>query len=428
MKRFIQVATLLLLFVGCAQKPQISLYNNRIDSLAKEVKPQSVDLENFKSKYYMPWNISAIALDKATASWANQYFDKENKYYGENTLPWTKNKIKAIINKTNFDAYNLEKYYGITTKNEQMRELPTNKPFFERTDLPGEGYPFDYLQNSRIHINTPLFISHFSDDGSWAFVQNPFSVGWIPSESLVLINQKQKEAFENAKKIVILYDDTPVYSTNQRYVTKVKLGAIFPYVGEDKLFFHSYMFVNTLQDFGKKVEVRIIKNNATLLPMPFNEQNVLRVSRQLLGKKYGWGGYLGNRDCSAMTKDFFAAFGIWLPRNSAAQKNAGRYLLLKGLSPHEKEKEILQNGIPFMSLIYLQGHIMLYIGEKDGKAMVMHDIWGIRTDDNGKEGRYIIGKTIISDLYLGKNLSNLDANSLLIDKIEGIMIKPDIMR
>ncbi|MDX1808990.1 MAG: SH3 domain-containing protein [Sulfurospirillaceae bacterium] len=428
MKTIINLTLLLLLFAGCAPKPQILLYNNSITSLVQEVNPQSINMEYFDSQYYMPWHITSMSLDKQTASWANQHFDKENKYYGENILPWKKEQIQKIINTTNFDDYNSDDRYAITIRNEQLRELPTIKPFFEQTNLPGEGYPFDYLQNSRIHINTPLFISHFSDDGSWAFVQNPFSVGWIPTGSLVVLNKKQKESFENSKKIVISRDDTPIYTKDQRYITKVKLGAIFPYVREDELFYYSYIFINTLQNFGKKIEVRILKNNAGVMPITFNAQNVLKISQQLLDKKYGWGGYLGNRDCSAMTKDFMAVFGIWLPRNSAAQKNAGQYLSLKGLTPKEKEKEILKNGIPFVSLIYLKGHIMLYIGEKDKKAMVMHDLWGIRTDDGGKEGRYVIGKTIISTLYIGKNLSDVDVNSLLINKIEGIMIKPDIMR
>ncbi len=59
---------------------------------------------------------------------------------------------------------------------------------------------------------------------------------------------------------------------------------------------------------------------------------------------------------------------------------------------------ILRKGIAFLSLIYMQGHVMLYAGELEGKAMAMHNVWGIKTNQNGKDGRTIVGKAIVSDL------------------------------
>ncbi len=429
MKNIITISLIIFLFVGCALKePKVLKYKQSIDYLIKDIKPLHVEMKNFESKYFMPWSISSIQLIKDRASWANIAFKKSGKYYGENLLPWNADDIEKIIDSTNFDGFNTELKFAITIKNAQIRNLPTHKPFFRKTNLPGEGYPFDYMQNSRIHVNTPLFISHFSTDGSWAFVQSPFSTGWLPSESLVLLNPTQRYEFRNAKKIAIIKENVPIYSKAQKYITHAELGAIFPYVKEDDVFYYSYMYANTLEDFGKKISVRIVKSDAGIMPLVFNAKNISQVSTQLLGEKYGWGGYLANRDCSAMTKDFFAPFGMWLPRNSAAQKNAGTYISLKGLGDKEKEQMILENAIPFLSLIYLKGHIMLYIGEYKGKAMVMHNIWGIRTQTNGKESRYIIGKAIISDLYIGANLDNVKDKSLLIHRVEGIMIKPEITK
>ena len=97
---------------------------------------------------------------------------------------------------------------------------------------------------------------------------------------------------------------------------------------------------------------------------------------------------------------------------------------LKNLTPKEKEEMILKHGIAFLSLIYLKGHIMLYAGEVNGKPLVMHNVWGVRTMENGTEGRNIIGKAIISDLYVGANQPNVPEEGLLINRIEGITIKP----
>ena len=65
---------------------------------------------------------------------------------------------------------------------------------------------------------------------------------------------------------------------------------------------------------------------------------------------------------------------------------------------------------------------MLYIGENRDKAMVLHNLWGIRTKTGSKTGRYIIGKTIISDLYLGENLKTAQKKSILIKRVQGIVI------
>jgi hypothetical protein len=414
-------------FVACSIK-EVKIINQQqdIQRFSKNIHPLHVNIKKFKKHYYSPWNTSSIPLSKKTASWANIVFAKRDRYYAENLLLWDIKDIKKIVNSTNFEAYNAYDKKAITTKNAQIRNLPTHKPFFKNPKQAGEGYPFDYMQNSRIHINTPLLLSHFSTDGAWAFMQNPFSTGWLPSDSFVVLSKTQQKEFKNEKKIVITNDNTAIYTSKQKFIRYTQIGAIFPIVKEDDLFYHSYIFINSYKDFGQKIDVLILKTAADKFPLDFNAKNISHVSNQLLGNKYGWGGYLANRDCSSMTKDFFATLGIWLPRNSAAQKNAGKYISLKGLSDKDKEKMILKKAIPFLSLLYLKGHIMLYIGQDNNQAIVMHDTWGIKTKNHGNEGRYIIGKTIISNLYIGKALDNVEEKSLLIKRIDGIVIKPKV--
>jgi len=427
MIKIIAIIISIFLFFGCSRKnPTILTYMQSTSSLVKDIKPMEVKIQNYKHRLFMPWGIKHMSISKNIASWANNVYSSYGKYYAENTLLWDKDEVKKIINNTNFNAYNTKNLYAITTKNTQVRNLPTNKPFFRKTTLAGEGFPFDYMQNSRLHVNTPLFISHYSKDGAWAFVQNTLSSGWLPTDSFVLLDAKQRVQFINNKKITIINDNIPIYSNTQRYIIHIKLGAIFPYVGEDDDFYNSYMYINTFTSFGKKLYVRIPKKYSHTLPLDFNKKNILHVSSQLLGEKYGWGGYLLNRDCSSMTKDYLSTFGLWVPRNSAGQKNSGDYLSFKGMNNEEKEKMIIKSGIAFLSLIYLHGHIMLYAGELENKAMVMHNMWGVKTDVNGKEGRAIVGKAVISDLYLGQNIKNVKKDTLLIDRVEGIVIKPGI--
>lgn len=65
---------------------------------------------------------------------------------------------------------------------------------------------------------------------------------------------------------------------------------------------------------------------------------------------------------------------------------------------------------------------MLYAGIKDDRVIVLHNTWGVKTMHEGKEGRDIVGKAIISDLYLGENNPHVDKKSQLIAKVQGISI------
>lgn len=395
-----------------------------LDVLAHSMHSQGIAQKDFTYRYYAPWFRNTLQHTKEEASWANRAYGVKNRYYGENLQLISDEEIDTLLSSTHFEAFSSVTAHAIMIKNAHMRSLPSDKPFFKKTTLPGEGYPFDYLQTSRIHIAEPVLISHYSKDGAWAFVESSFASGWVPSDAFVTLNAKERMAFIKASKIAITFDNAPLYNNKQRFITYAKIGAVLPFESEDADFYHAYAFTHDGTYAAKKITLLIPKMYASSLPLVFNEKSVSALANAFLGEKYGWGGSLDNRDCSAMTRDFLAPFGVWIPRNSAAQKNFGEYLSLKELSPQEKETMILKNGIAFLSLIYLKGHIMLYAGEQNGRAMVLHNTWGVKTLENGKEGRHVIGKAIVSDLYIGNDQDNVPKDTLLINRVESMLVTP----
>ena len=421
----------ILLLGGCSLKeplmhasPELLTYPQKTDFLTHNIVQKEVVQEDFTYRYYAPWFRTTLKHTKDEAMWANRSYGIKNRYYGENLHPISDEEIDNLIASTHFEAYGSVNEHAIILYDSQMRNLPSMKPFFKKTTLPGEGYPFDYLQTSRIHVAEPILISHYSKDGAWAFVESSFASGWLPVESFVLLEANKRVELIKAKKVAITKDNTPLYNDKQRFITYAKIGAILPYEHEDDDFFYGFIYLKDASLQAQKMTLRISKNSAKTHPVDFSSQNITHISNALLGEKYGWGGYLSNRDCSAMTRDFLSPFGIWIPRNSAAQKSFGEYVSLKDLTHKEKEAMILKNGIAFLSLIYLKGHIMLYAGEFEGKPLVMHNVWGVRTMEDGKEGRNVIGKAVITDLYVGENQPNVPESGLLISRVEGITIKP----
>jgi len=145
------------------------------------------------------------------------------------------------------------------------------------------------------------------------------------------------------------------------------------------------------------------------------------LAQNLLGQPYGWGGLFGWRDCSATLRDLMAPFGLWLPRNSGDQAQAGaRFIELAELSPAEKEERIQALGVPWLSLLWLPGHIMLYVGAPQGQALVLHSAWGLKTwRPFIGEGRALIARTVITSLEPGKELA--DRQGSLLERVEGLV-------
>ena len=82
-----------------------------------------------------------------------------------------------------------------------------------------------------------------------------------------------------------------------------------------------------------------------------------------------------------------------------------------------------KNGVPFSTLVYLKGHVMLYIGVKENEPLVFHNIWSVRLkDSDGKKYRHIIGKATITTLEPGKNIKDFDEDTNILNRIQGIVI------
>jgi cell wall-associated NlpC family hydrolase len=187
------------------------------------------------------------------------------------------------------------------------------------------------------------------------------------------------------------------------------LGSIFPLKQEQA---HGHIaLVPGRNEQGKAVlqEAFFSKAQAEAFPLQATPEKIAELASGLMGQSYGWGGLYENRDCSAMLKDLFAPFGIWLPRNSKYQAKRGRVLELEGLSAAEKQSLIMEKGRPLQTLIYMPGHIMLYLGSRQGQPVVLHNMWGLRTQDFwGHEGRKVVGRTVITTLQPGRGLPGLN--------------------
>jgi hypothetical protein len=408
-----------LLFTACSVKePIVKVEKNDLKNTTKHANDnfidQNIETNNYLKKYFKPWEQSRVTYPLEEATWGFSY--KNKTVYLENHIQASQDWFEKQIENSNFDSYNTLLKKAITLKNSDVRVFPTSSPMFYDPLKAGEGFPFDYNQNSAIKINTPIFLSHYSKDRAWAYMQSSTVGGWIKVSDIVFVDEEFIDNFKTDNYAVAIKEKFPIYDNSFREY--VKLATIFPKF-EDK-------YIIAKKDYQNNAIITYISLsslNVQSMPIKFNSTNRIKIAQALLDEPYGWGGLLNNRDCSSFTQDFFVPFGKFISRNSKAQTKNGKYYDISAFTKKEKKEYIKQNAVPFSTLVYLKGHIMLYVGIKNNEPLVMHNMWSVRLKNNqGQKYRHIVGKASITTLEPGKNLKDFDEENNVLEKILGIVI------
>ena len=419
-KQILLILVITLLFSACSVKEPVlsQAKNSDIEVLATTANDNSFNstevLKDFFNKYFKPWNSTKVSFPKLEAMWGQSY--KNKKVYLENHQLATASWFDKQIENSNFNDYNILPKKAITLKNVNIRVLPTNSPMFYDPTQPGEGFPFDYNQNSSLKINTPIIVSHLSKDRAWAYIESSTVGGWVEIGTIAYVDNDFIQEFKTSNYFVSVKEKFPIYDPIFREY--VKVATIFPKKNNK--------YIIAKRDNNQNAYISYIDLNndeVESMPLAFNSENRIKIAKQLIDEPYGWGGLLNNRDCSSFTQDYFATFGKFLHRNSKAQLSNGKYFDMSKLTNNEKKEFMKNNGVPFSTLVYLKGHIMLYIGIKENEPLVLHNMWSVRLkDSNGRKYRHIIGKATVTTLEPGKGIKDFDEDTNILNKIQGIVV------
>ncbi|MGL2781134.1 SH3 domain-containing protein [Helicobacter pylori] len=431
----------LFLFVGCMKKdftlkdlslPQEAssyLASSQNGSHNNSIDPQALR-ENLKESYlkawYSPWLDAKVKSNKKEVFWILKEMNKSTGY-GEDLKPNAKAFNDELIKSMDIERYPSAKIKAVVVRDSDVRAVPTNKPYY----LSPKGYPFDRYQNSLIFQGTPVLITHFNLDKTYAHIQSSFVYGWIKVSDLAYMRDKDIELLTKIKNYVMpIKDKIPLYTDYGDFYTDARVGELFALIPQSqnasqnpqKKELKAYGFLKDAKGYATLQSVILNEKDFFVFPKAFTSENMAYFIDTMLGQKYGWGGLLGNRDCSAFTRDSFANFGILLPRNSYAQSRyANNYVDLSSMKAKEKEDYIIKNATPFGTLIYLKGHIMLYLGAYNHQAIVAHSIWSVQTQKHFKTLSHKIGGVVITSLWLAEEHNGaFSKKKLLIDRVLGM--------
>lgn len=293
--------------------------------------------------------------------------------------------------------------FGAVAKMADIRAFPTDEHALKSPSAKS----FDAFQYSTIHPPQPVALLHKSKDEKWGFFQTPFVRGWIKLDKIAFADNREElnDSCQIATarcSLIVIGSRIKVYKMGKEKndIETVPMGTAFAFGGEEK---NRWIVKFPEKDengrlkwtdafIDKKADVRIG-------PLAYTKQNAIRQAFKILGEEYGWGGRNGLRDCSSFIKDVFATFGINLPRHSSHQAAAGRILIDIGQSVSNEELKIaLDSAVPGITLLGLNGHIMLYLGNVNGNYYTLHQFFGY----HDKDGFRTVNKAVVTNLDLGK--------------------------
>ena len=413
----------------------------------KVIIPKSMK-QQFRHRFFAPWTVQKEDYTSLMAQLPGKDLDylenylADDAWYGENKRPHKKAIRQAIVQnalKENFPNF-IEK--AIVVSHTDVRRIPSHKPGFDSFRKAGEGYPFDYFQETGLWANTPVLLLHQTADKQWCYVLSAIYKGWVPMKDLALVNDSFIEKWMESDFCMPL-SDTLVLSNPKTYRTiNAKMGMVLPYRKIDDQQKLEVMYaVADAQQKAVVFSTPIAPNLVGLDDLGFDVGHLRQLISNVLEKPYGWGGDLGNRDCSSMIRDILGTYRIWLPRDSKDQVTGEGFMEFPD-DRKQKLQLIKEQGVPFLTILRKKGHNMLYVGNNDkGEPLILHAIWGLRTnytdaslvaniqnypiegihmDESGTlVGRYIFGESVITSVMAG--VDNDPIVEPLIDEIYGMV-------
>ncbi|XPV75681.1 MAG: SH3 domain-containing protein [Desulfovibrio sp.] len=375
----------------------------------------------FQKQYFSPWHSLEPEVSKEDAYWAKTFGEKE--MYGLNYRLKKADEFSELIQYSDAESYPSKNICGIITRSTAVRALPSIEPLFYNPLQAGEGFPFDMLQNSLLYAGMPVLITHATKDGRWVFVEHGSSFGWINALDVATVSPDFMSHFEQDILLGFVNDNTPLYDKHGVFRGTGRVGMVLPIV---RLNVDSSTVLYPLMDADSGsvfIEVNVPREAGRIIPLPPTPSSVSALADSIMGQLYGWGGLYELRDCSQTLQDIFRNMALELPRNSSQQAKMGYVIDFTGLATADKKAFIVKNGVPFFTMLYRKGHIMLYIGHIDGEPLIYHTMWGVKTkNSDGTAGRNVVGKTVVSTVSIGKELKNMPVENLLIEKIQSMQI------
>jgi len=284
--------------------------------------------------------------------------------------------------------------YGFTVNRASIREMPTKEQVYEDA----ENKYFCKLQVSSILMNEPVIIHQEDALGQWYYITCRYCSGWVLKENVgVVSDYKQWKNLLEYDEFLLVTGNKEILDVSEEYLasselilymgTKLELVKYkdFQTENNNRVPYECYIVKIPVRNEEGKLEYEYgfvpVSRDVHVGYLPYTKENLISCMFKINGDRYGWGGMHNSRDCSQYVMEIYSLFGFEFPRNSAAQAEMDlENIDIKNMDNNEKEK--ILNDTLIGSLLYFEGHIMLYLGEIDGEYFVISQTARIMEEEN----------------------------------------------
>ena len=395
-----------------ANETDVLMSYNEIDKLNKEIIfAKGTNMYDLKNQ---PEVVDGVALNEALlkSGQADARYYLGWTYF-ESTEKATQDDYDKIIENTqNPDAKKEQKViYAIATKRTELRTFPSDVAIW---DDPSDS-DLDYQYLVGIRVNEPIVITSKSKDGKYYLAKSVCCSGWIPSDSVAICRDKNEWVsawdIKNEDALVVwgdkVFTETSVTGANTSDLM-LTMGTVLELakdVNSNELIDNRSVYNNFVVwvpvrnddgTYSKKLTLISEHKKVCAGYMPLTKENISKVAFSVLGNTYGWGGSLNSDDCSGYMRNVYKCFGMELARNTTWQTSMPMAKVdMQYMAKEEKIKFF--DELPFGTILYFNGHEMMYLGEQNGKYYVISAVGSIMNPENSSV-RQRIRSTIVNTL------------------------------
>ena len=320
--------------------------------------------------------------------------------------------------------------YGMAVHRVSLRNFPTNMRAFTVKDQPD----FESFQESTIFPGDPVVIAHTSLDGQWYFIVSPRYAAWV--EKSAIGEGSEEQVLSHAEKTpyrvvtgdkvrTVFTPEAPEVSELQLDMgTRVPLANLppdQPVNGQGPYASWTLELPTRADDGSLHFQPALLQRQVDSAPdyLPLTQANIIRQAFKFLGERYGWGHLYNGRDCSGFVSDVYRSMGVQMPRNTGDQATspALQHRLFTAKDDHASRMKALADA-QVGDLIYIPGHVMMFLGRVDGEPYVIQDVGGVIFLDSTGHKRWTrtneVSVTPLMPLLIDEKLSYVDAMTSLV--------------
>lgn len=320
--------------------------------------------------------------------------------------------------------------YGLAVRRVSLRNFPTGLRAF-----PGKGLrDFERFQESTIFPGDPVVIAHTSLDGQWFFVVSPRYAAWVEraaiaegsAEAVLAYTRKAPYRVVTGDKVrTVFTPEAPAVSELQldmgARVPLADLPPDQPVNGQGPYAAWTLELPVRAPDGSLRFQPALLQRSADSAPayLSLTQANLIRQAFKFLGERYGWGHLYNGRDCSGFVSDVYRSLGVQLPRNTGDQSAspALKHRRFGAGDSHAVRMQALAEA-QVGDLIYIPGHVMMFLGRVGGEPYVIQDVGGVIFLDGAGRKRWTktnaVSVTPLLPLLVDEKLSYVDAMTSLV--------------